>query len=100
MKRTNVEHYAAAVVEVLATDFPELADETTAAMARNAIARHATAPADPFEVIIDSPTLANWRLRPHRERPKRVRIACYRFELSAEDLAKEQRINATLERIT
>lgn len=55
MQRAQVEHYATAVVEVLATDFPSLGDdETTAMVVRETIARHTADPPASFKVILDS----------------------------------------------
>lgn len=100
MGNTNAEGYASAVVSVLVTEFSALAEPDTASLVRKVIAQHVAVPTSSFEVILDSPTLANWRLRAHREHPSRVRLACHRLEQTSTDLDQEQRVNAALDRIS
>jgi hypothetical protein len=100
MRIANDRDYPTAVVDVLVSEFPELSEPATASIVRNARARHTTNPTPSFEVILDSVLLANWRLRAHRERPSRVRLACYRVQQNSVDRVREQRVNDALERIS
>lgn len=88
--------YPAAVVDTLAGEFSDLTNPTTAALVREAIARHTDQPHAAFECIIDDPVLANWRLRPHRDTPSRVRVAYYRLNPTQADRDREQRVNQAL----
>ncbi|QXJ25781.1 hypothetical protein AGRA3207_007331 [Actinomadura graeca] len=89
--------YARQVVMVLADHFPELmADRLLGDVIGDAVARYAGDPGGRLECIVDSATVANWRLRPERTRPGRVRIACYRLDPTAADRDREQAINARL----
>jgi hypothetical protein len=88
--------YSAAVIHTLVSEFSNLTDPTTAVIVREAVARHANQPDTAFECIIDDPILANWRLRPHREQPSRVRVACYRLNPTQADNDREQRVNHAL----
>lgn len=90
--------YATAVVGVLAAEFPELTDPGVASEVRAAVERHVRSPSRAFEVIIDDPAVANWRLRAARDSSGRVRLACYRFGPSAADLDRERRVNEVLDR--
>jgi hypothetical protein len=99
MGRSNADGYAAAVVAVLASEFPAVAEEDTAGLVRNAVAAHRTSPVDSFEFIVDSPTLSNWRLKPHRSVVGRVRLACYRMEPTPADNEREHRINTALDEV-
>ena len=94
-KRRRGGRYAAAVVDVLAKEFPNLADAGTAEVVRDEVARHAVEPGRAFECTLDDLTVANWRLRPHRVAP-RVRVACHRLNPSESDIDREQRINEAL----
>ena len=56
--------YAAQVVEVLREHFPDLAgDPEAAGIIAAAVSRQMADPRDSFEVIVDSPWTANWRLK-------------------------------------
>lgn len=92
--------YADAVVTALTAEFPDLADNTTAQIVRSAVAKHVAAPAATFEVILDSPVTANWRLRADREKPAHVRVACYRVTPTQMDLDREQQLNDRLAELT
>ena len=70
MKRARKEHdattaasYAEAVVRTLAEHFPGLADPMTAGIIKAAVTDQATSPRDTFEVIVDDPRRADWRLK-------------------------------------
>ncbi|MEV8609597.1 hypothetical protein AB0383_16975 [Amycolatopsis sp. NPDC051373] len=68
---------------------------------QDAIARHVQQPNTTFECIVDSPTLANWRLCPHRDTPTptRVRLALFSFAPTQADSEREQRVNQALDRL-
>jgi hypothetical protein len=92
--------YPTAVVDTLAAEFPNLTDPATAAIVRDAVARQADQPNTAFECIVDSPLLANWRLRAHREAPPRVRLTCCRLDPPQADHDREQRVNQALDRLS
>ncbi|MDH2424790.1 hypothetical protein [Sphaerisporangium sp. TRM90804] len=88
--------YARAVLETLRPDFPDLDGKPyVAEVIGEAIQQNAVVPSPAFEALLDD--LGNWRLRGHRDIPRRVRLACYRFTESDADRAKVQRINALLD---
>jgi hypothetical protein len=91
--------YAAAVIRVLVDEFESLADNITADIVRNAVARHADQPQHTFECIIDNPSVANWRLKPHHDVPARVRLACCRVHPTPHDDDRERRINKVLNQL-
>lgn len=91
--------YSLAVVKALAQEFPDLTDATTAEIVSEAVRRYHLDPNTGLEVIVDSPYSANWRLRPDREHPGRVRLACYRFNRSQQDDERENRVNEALRAI-
>ena len=69
--------YAASVVEVLRAHFPDLTDPRTAEIARRAIERNARDPQASFEVIVDDPGSARFRLKTRSDDRRRVRLAYY-----------------------
>lgn len=99
MRRKKAEQYAEAVMRVLVGSFPELEFGTDRYVVANAVMKQATDPSDMFEVIVDRPSSANWRLKSDREHADRVRMSCYRFTPSDADRAREDRINAALREI-
>ncbi|MFF5265017.1 hypothetical protein ACFY4C_39500 [Actinomadura viridis] len=97
MKPTTPEAYAAAVVDVLANEFTDLAaDPAVARVARDTIARHAASNGDRFEWIVDWPSVENWRLKSDRNQAGRIRLACYKATPTDADLALEATVNAHL----
>ncbi|MFG2001619.1 hypothetical protein ACGFNU_20955 [Spirillospora sp. NPDC048911] len=89
--------YAAAVLRVLAEEFPtEMGSPVTTQIISDAVARQADQGSEHFEVIIDDPILANWRLKADRQDPRRVRLACCRLRVSLADQEREKRINTVL----
>lgn len=88
--------YAAAVVKVLASDFPAVTDHSLGRLALEHIARQAEAPMRSFEVIVTY--TREWRLVPERTGRDRwrVQIACHMDAPTAADGERERRINATL----
>ncbi|QXV57369.1 hypothetical protein [Amycolatopsis sp. TNS106] len=93
--------YAASVVELLEQvgGFTDLSNPSIAEVVRNAVARYAADPTAEFECIVDNPGLANWRLRPGRNEPGRVRLACYRYQETQADVERVRRVDAALEQI-
>ncbi|GLX06819.1 hypothetical protein Misp03_37460 [Microbispora sp. NBRC 16548] len=101
-RQTAAASYVAAVMAVLEEEFPGLrADPYAAETVSDAIRKHALKPGDWLEVIVDAPAVANWRVKADRDHPGRVRLACYRLPdlITADDEAREQRINDALLRI-
>jgi hypothetical protein len=96
LKQPSAHNYASAVIRVLSEDFPDLNDETTRTIVRDAIERHVLSPTDMLEVIVDSPYSANWRLKADRNDIQRVRLSCYRMDPSDADRERERRINTAL----
>jgi hypothetical protein len=89
--------YAAAVIHVLIEDFgPELRDPVIEKIVRDAIVRQAQSAEPSFEVIIDNPISASWRLKPTSKDRRRVRLACYRMHPTDSDRERERRINTAL----
>lgn len=88
--------YAEKVTGVLVTCFPDLLDPIILEIIRPAVRRQAENPARWFEVIVDDPRQANWRLRPHRTEPGRVRLACFRMTMRDEDVTLERTVNEAL----
>jgi hypothetical protein len=72
---TSAETYAASVVKVLREHFRDLTDPTTAVVVTDLIEHHARNPQDPFEVIVDNPISARWRL--HADNRDRYRVLLY-----------------------
>lgn len=98
--KRKAENYADAVLGVLAQEFPQMNNASPDRdVVHRAISRHATTPTRELEVIVDSPGVANWRLRTHPQHADRVRLACYRPELTEADQAREHRINTALAQI-
>jgi hypothetical protein len=75
MTTPEPETYAASVVRVLREHFPDLADPTTAKVVTDLIERHVRDPQAPFEVIVDDPISAKWRL--HADNRDRCRVLLY-----------------------
>ena len=75
---TTAASYAEAVVRTLAEHFPGLADPMTAGIIKAAVTDQATSPRDTFEVIVDDPRRADWRLKGRPVDRRRVRLICYR----------------------
>jgi hypothetical protein len=71
----DTEGYATAVVRVLRDHFPDLADPIVATVVTDAVERHARNPEGPFEVIVDDPITAKWRL--HADNRDRCRVLLY-----------------------
>jgi hypothetical protein len=94
-----VRQYADAVIETLASDFPDLRDPVVADIVREHIYTHA-ATGRGLEVIVDNPVSARWRLVDNHADPGRVTIGCWRVKPSPGDREREQRLQAALRAIT
>ncbi len=66
--------YAASVIRVLNGHFPALLSSVNAQIIAFLVAGRARDPQPHFEVIIDTPASARWRLLAS---PRRVRLACH-----------------------
>ena len=93
--------YAAAVHRVVADEFPRLDTETLRRIVVENVARQAEAPMRSFELIVDEPVVANWKLVPDHtgDNRWRVQILCCKQRPSHANAAREQRINAALRAI-
>lgn len=96
------EQYASAVYRALVDDFPNLNTRTLYLLVREQVGRQAEAPSPAFEVIIDAPSVANWKLVPDMTGPDRwrVQVACCKPRPSHANARREQRINTALRAIT
>ncbi|WP_329051179.1 hypothetical protein OG738_03615 [Amycolatopsis sp. NBC_01488] len=92
--------YATGVVDTLVDlgGFSDLSAPTTAGIVWEALIRHIQQPDAAFECIVDTPALANWRLRPRRSALARVRLSCFRLAPTEADLERERRVNEALDR--
>lgn len=99
--QTLAEQYASAVYRVLVDDFPNLNTRTLYLLIREQVGRQAEAPSRAFEVIVDDPMVANWKLVPDATGPDRwrVQVACCKPRPSHANARREQRINAALRAI-
>lgn len=88
--------YAKSVIEVLRRHFPDLADPDAAGIITDAVRRQACTPRDGFEVIVDDPWTANWRLTPLRKDRRRVHLACYRITRRDSDTQLAHTVNEAL----
>jgi hypothetical protein len=93
--------YAEAVYRVLVADFPNLETPSLALLVREQVARQTEAPSPAFEVILDDPSVANWRLVPDPTGGTRwrVQVACCKPHPSRVDARREQRLNVVLRAI-
>ncbi|MGV9310362.1 hypothetical protein ACWDLG_43960 [Nonomuraea sp. NPDC003727] len=81
--------YARQVVQILAAYFDDLTDPTTADIVATSIAAYLAEPVPGWEVILDTPAIANWRLKP--DTGNRIRVACTRLPPRTPDAAQQQR---------
>ena len=93
--------YATAVYQILAEEFPRLKARTLELHVVEQVGLNAELPLRWFELIVDEPTVANWRLVPDHlsEDRWRVQIACRKPRPSHANAAREQRINEALRAI-
>ena len=88
--------YAESVVGVLREHFPDLTSPITAEIVRRAVDRNASDPHASFEVIVDNPSSANWRLKGLSKDPRRVHLACYRMTERDSDVQLMHTVNDAL----
>lgn len=93
------QRYAAAVVAVLASDFPDLQDPGLGRTVRSQLARQVEAPMRSFELIVTY--TREWRLHPAAvgDDRWRVKLVCHKNKVTGADLAFGQRVNAALRAI-
>jgi len=95
------QRYAAAVHRILVEEFPRLADRTLELIVLEQVGRNAELQWRGFELIVDEPTTASWKLVPDHlgEDRWRVQLACCKPRPSRANAAREQRVNAALRAI-
>ncbi|MER6579135.1 hypothetical protein [Nonomuraea sp. NPDC001023] len=76
------------IVDTLAEHFPDLRDALSAEVAAARIATHLADPAAGEILILDSPCVANWRLK--SDDRGRLRVACTRLPSASPDPFQEQ----------
>lgn len=90
--------YAENVLAILVEHFD--LNPTERHVIEEALTRQHTAPSRTFEVIVDSPFSANWRLRPDQADPRLVHLSDYRTPLrTGEDRPvdpRQEAVNAAL----
>ncbi len=90
------EGYAAAVVRVLREHFPDFADPAVASVITEAIERQARDPQPGFEVIVDDPISAKWRLHADNRDRRRVLLYIHRARHSDADAGLSRTVNDAL----
>jgi hypothetical protein len=93
---TDTKNYAAAVVKVLREHFPDLNDPVVAAFVTDLIERHVRDPQAPFEVIVDDPISAKWRLHADNRDRRRVLLYIHRAHPSDADADLSRTVNDAL----
>ncbi len=93
---TGTKSYATSVVEVLCAHFPHFADPVTAEVVTEAIERQARDPHPGFEVIVDDPITAKWRLKPDNQAPRRVLLFIIHTRHSEADAELSRTVNDAL----
>ena len=90
------QRYAAAVIDILAGDFPAVKDNSLGRILPEEIARQAEAPMRSFELIVTY--TRQWRLHPASigEGRWRVKLICHKNKVTEADLEFGQRINTAL----
>ena len=97
-EQENVSDYAESVIQILHEHFPGLAGDTLSTqIIRQAVARQALSPSDSFEVIVDDPVTANWRLKACRGHHRsEVRLSCHRMTERDADVQLKHIVNDAL----
>lgn len=92
------ERYATAVHRILAGEFPRLKGRTLELIVLEQVGRNAELPSRGFKLVVDEPTVANWRLVPDHAGPDRwrVRLECWKGRPSHKNVERERRINTAL----
>jgi len=93
---TETPGYAASVVQVLREHFPDLTDPATAEVITNLIKHHVRYPQAPFEVIVDDPVSAKWRLHADNRDRRRVLLYIHRTRHSEADAELSRTVNDAL----
>ena len=98
MDETGATSYAEAVMGVLRDHFPAAtwSDPATAAIITTAVRNQASTPRDAFEVIVDDPRRADWRLKSRNGNKRQIRLACYRMVMRDADAELERAVNSAL----
>jgi hypothetical protein len=93
--------YAQAVHKALLDDFPRLMERRLTLIVWEMVARQAELASPAFELIVDDPRVANWRLVPDATGSDRwrVQIACRKVRPSLAQGRREQRLNTALRAI-
>jgi hypothetical protein len=96
------QRYAAAVIDVLASEFPDVADQSQGRLgwiARNDVTRQASSPDHWFELIVTY--TREWRLHPIGAGldPWRVELVCHKDRVTDTDIRLSDQINAQLRAI-
>lgn len=90
------ETYAESVVQVLREHFRDLTDPATALVVTDLIAWQARNPKDGFEVIVDNPVSAKWRLHADNRDRRRVLLYIHRARPSEADAELSRTVNDAL----
>jgi hypothetical protein len=95
------QRYAAAVHRILADEFPRLADRTLELIVLEQVGRNAELQSRGFELIVDNPTVASWKLVPDHlgDDRWRVQLACCKPRPSHANAERERRVNSALRAI-
>lgn len=97
-KAGDGEDYANAVVRVLRSHFPDVADPVTSEIITKAVTANAANPRASFECIVGDPIWAHWRLKAKPGRDQgRVRLRNCRWDRRPADDDLEDAVNAALE---
>lgn len=96
MTITDTGAYASAVIGVLREHFRGLADPSTAKVVTDLIEHHARYPLAPFEVIVDDPISAKWRLHADNRDRSRVLLFIHHARPSESDAGLCRTVNDAL----
>lgn len=95
LRRPRTYPHVNELADYLADEFDH--DTTTTEVVRNILNRLVDDIPDTFELIVDPPGAANWRLKPDRNNGRwALRMACYRYTPTRDDQARVDRINEHL----
>jgi hypothetical protein len=88
--------YATQVIDVLREHFPDLANPATAEVVTDLIERQARDPQPGFEVIVDDPISAKWRLHSDPRDRRCVLLYIHRARHSEADAELSRTVNDAL----
>lgn len=92
------ERYATAVVSILSRHVPHWeGTPLTVDVITGMIARQAANPSDAFELIVDDPGAANWRLLANSADRRRVRLHCFALNPRRDYVGIEETVNSLLD---